>query len=427
MKKRILLLVLSIVLCMICGCAETPSEVITDMENYHDTNKVEQIEKESYDMIHVNELNNEIQNALKKQYGQFHLSPSISCSAPSSIETITLQIMDDFGMNYEDIFLNFFSKKELANQNIENKTIVSSYTVNGHKYNGKYSTTSHSFQNENEKTLGVVNNLGHICIIKPSAYDSPFNNTDETIKVYHIDRGEDLTDSYSLIDGTITVSDAVDYVNTFLEQFIDKYEPTFLHKVKTVIVKRNDNTHYLRMIIEKSYKDVALDSYTAVWETDKNERNFLRFVHTEYEISMYHKNAIDCFTTGGSLFNIESSESVSECISLESALLHCQAKFADFQDITISDINIMYTLSPEYDYIGEEITEDDGTKVNLNQPYPSANIKIHSRPVWEFAIDVSPTEYLQQGEVNTKGDIHKYIYVDMLTGELYYQLDLDNL
>jgi len=39
-------------------------------------------------------------------------------------------------------------------------------------------------------------------------------------------------------------------------------------------------------------------------------------------------------------------------------------------------------------------------------------------------IDVDHSEYLKEGEINGYGDMRKYIYINMLTGELYYQFDI---
>ena len=87
----------------------------------------------------------------------------------------------------------------------------------------------------------------------------------------------------------------------------------------------------------------------------------------------------------------------------------CENTFTDFRDVTISDIDIMYTLNPVYE------TDDEGQLVVNGY---------NSRPVWEFVIDVPPEEFLANGEANTYGDTRKYIYIDMVTGELKYNFDI---
>ncbi|MCM1508974.1 MAG: hypothetical protein NC177_17840 [Ruminococcus flavefaciens] len=93
---------------------------------------------------------------------------------------------------------------------------------------------------------------------------------------------------------------------------------------------------------------------------------------------------------------------------------YCENTFTDFKNVTISDIDIMYTLTPVYDE--SNASEDD--------PFNFEFIGYDSYPVWEFVIDVPPEDFLANGEVNTYGDIRKYIYIDMVTGELNYNFDI---
>lgn len=133
--------------------------------------------------------------------------------------------------------------------------------------------------------------------------------------------------------------------------------------------------------------------------------------YLEYEISiqMLSVNSIDSFTTGSGMLIPKVEEKINECISLESALNFCENTFTEFRDITISDIDIMYTLIPIYE------TDTDGN--NFLSGY-------NSRPVWEFIIDVPSEDFLAKGEVNTYGDTRKYIYIDMVIGEVHYNFDI---
>lgn len=426
MKKHIFTITLAFMFLTCYGCAETPGEVLEDMSSYHDIQADDRLNQSEFTMLPITQLNDDIENALHQKYGQYNFTDSVSVSAPETVNIMTFQIMDDFETNYMEAFSSILTQEELARQDIVYQDHTPVYTANGHTYQGKYATYGYEFTNDSEQTLGIVNNLGHICVIQSSAYDSPFETDDETVQIYHVDREDDLSDSYALADGVISVSDAVAYINQWLESSVNQFEPDFSHKVKTVVVKRKADICHFEITVEKYYQGAALNSYATALETDEDtERSYLRYVTSECNVYMYHVNDIDCFTTGGHMLNVTAAEPISEYVSLDSALRHCQVTFTDFQDMTISDINIIYTLSPVYDYIGEEITEDDGTKLNLSQPFPSAGVILNSRPVWEFVIDVAPESYLQEGEINTYGDVHKYIYVDMLTGELFYQLETE--
>ena len=75
--------------------------------------------------------------------------------------------------------------------------------------------------------------------------------------------------------------------------------------------------------------------------------------------------------------------------------------------------------------MGVESEDDNGNKIYKNMEFDcSAGITVDLRPVWEFIIDVDPSEFLRDGETNTYGDTRKYIYIDMVTGELHYNMDI---
>lgn len=135
----------------------------------------------------------------------------------------------------------------------------------------------------------------------------------------------------------------------------------------------------------------------------------MAYVDYGIQIQMINVDTIDSFTNLIGMIEPTVIESIDECISLESALNFCEKTFTDFRDVTISDIDIMYTLNPVYE------TDEEGKFFVTGY---------NSRPVWEFVIDVPPEEFLADGEINTYGDMRKYIYIDMITGELKYNMDI---
>ena len=132
------------------------------------------------------------------------------------------------------------------------------------------------------------------------------------------------------------------------------------------------------------------------------------------QIQMIKSDEIASFTNGTGIYIPTEEVEIAECISLESALELCEDTFSDFKDITISDIGIMYTLNPVYE------PNPNAKEDPLN---PEIIVGYTSRPVWEFVIDMEPSEFLKKDEINTRGDMRKYIYVDMITGELKYNFE----
>ena len=184
---------------------------------------------------------------------------------------------------------------------------------------------------------------------------------------------------------------------------------------KTVIVREHEDYYLFEITVEVFYHGIPLDSITMISDTDeKNQAMYMKYTSNKIEIQMINVNQIDSFTNCTGILEPIETEIVDECISLESALRYCEKTFTDFKDVTISDIGLKYITSPVYDYIGNESI--------MQNPY-SAGITVNSHPVWEFIIDVEPSEFLRDGEKNTYGDVRKYIYIDIITGELFYQLD----
>ena len=74
----------------------------------------------------------------------------------------------------------------------------------------------------------------------------------------------------------------------------------------------------------------------------------------------------------------------------------------------IGDIELKYMLSPEYDYKAYKF-------------YNTAGTKMKGRIVWEFVIDVP------QDVGSEYNDVRKYICIDVQTGEMIYEFDVNAL
>ena len=226
------------------------------------------------------------------------------------------------------------------------------------------------------------------------------------------DRSDDLSDEYELEDGKHSVAEAVDYVNNWFEANYGQFSPDFDYKVETIIVRKHEEGYLYQILVHALYKGVPLDSYTRAAEKPDGT-NVPKMTNLDYGVSIQivRSDEISSFTNGGCIIKPVEVEAVDKCISLDSALRFCEDKFSNFKDITISDIDIMYTLIPVYEPVPDE-------------PDKQELVRYDSRPVWEFVIDVDPTEFIKEGEVNTRGDVRKYIYIDMITGELKYDFEV---
>lgn len=171
-----------------------------------------------------------------------------------------------------------------------------------------------------------------------------------------MDRSDDLSDIYMLKNGEYSVGEAVNYINNWLNTEYKTMFPDYDYKVKTIIVREYENHYLFDITAELFFNDVPLDSFTMESAYDEvNKRMYMLYTRSNIKIQMVNINEIDSFTNGTGIISPIEAESIDECISLESALLLCENTFTDFKDITISDIKIKYTLTPVYDYIGENM------------------------------------------------------------------------
>ena len=391
--KRILLLSITIITLTLFGCASVPDEVKNDITKYNNI----QENKSDFDFsyIDVSDLKNDVETALTKDYGQFKISDKIKFSVPSEINIMSFKPVKGFLSKSDKAIRLFYTDDQLSKQEISN---------DGHYY---------EFWNEKDKLYGNVCDDGFIAILKPDTFDISFNYSEPNVKIYHTDRNDNLNDEYQLKDQKCSIKEAAEYIDNWLDKEYGVLFPELDYNVKTIIVREHQGKYLYEILAEASYKGVPIDSYTAEMEEDEETHKptgKMLFYHFKIGIQMISKNTIDSFTSGAeSITEPKAEEAVSRCISLESTLSYCQHTFTDFKNTLISDIGVMYTLNPVYEY-------DREGKL--------CTVGYNSRPVWEIIIDVPPEEFIPAGEENTYGDMKKYIYIDMITGECKYDFDI---
>ncbi|MBP1566591.1 MAG: hypothetical protein J6A58_12665 [Oscillospiraceae bacterium] len=393
MKKQILLMIVTIL--FLTSCAETPDEVKEDMSSYRDLQSSVSDENSQFSYIKVSDLENNAEIALKKDYGQFSVSDKINFVQPDAVNIMEFSGITGFVNKSKEAMSYFFSESVIDSQNIQ---------MNG----------DCMFMNEEEKIYCGVGNDGFIAMLNPQTFDISFLYNQPVVKVYHANRNDDLSDEYELNDKTCSVQEAVDYINNWLDTEYKKLSPDFDYNVNTVVVREYNSKCLFQIITEAVYEGVHIDNYTRQPEI-KNGELTGKTEYSDYgiEIQMVNKNSIDSFTNLSGIYIPSVKETVQEVISMESALSFCEKTFTDFKDVEISDIRIMYTLQPVYNTDKETIIGEKDVEVT----------GYSSRPVWEIIMDVPP-EFLPENRINTRGDLRKYIYIDMITGEYYYCFDI---
>lgn len=377
---------------LLVGCASVPDEVKNDMSGYYNSES-NKSDSSDFKYIKTEDLSAEVKEVLSEDYGQFIISDKINFVQPSEINIMSFQRISDFSDKVDDAKALFFTKSEIPE-----------------KCKDEAFDALYYYWSDTEKKYCAVCNDGMIAMLKPDAFDIGYSESEPLVKIYHPDRKDDLSDEYQLKDGKCSVSDAVEYINNWFETNYKPLAPYYNYQVNTVIVREHEGNYLYQFLIEALYNGVPLDSYTMEAEySDEGLPIGMAYMPYGVAIQMVNVNSIDSFTTSSGMPIPEEKEKINECISLESALQFCANTFTEFRDITISDIDIMYTLNPVYE------TDDEGNEFVSGY---------NSRPVWEFIIDVPPEDFLANGEANTYGDTRKYIYIDMVTGEYRYNFDI---
>lgn len=378
-----------IIISVFTSCNKTP-ENIKNKEHY--SNSEVSFNKE---YINVEGLKESSQQALNNNYNQLKVS-KVNKNIPTELHNMEFIQISNFEGRYKEVFDSFLEKFNWQTNSIT-------------KQKSKDGLLSCSFSNENKKIYGCVSDNGFISFLAPECYDDPFVSTAETVKIYHIDRDDDDRDIYHLSDGDCSVKEAKDYVLKWVNEKYKKYDPEFDYQIKTIIAKKAGNTYCYDITVQQLYKGVVLDNLAIV--NDKNNTKHLKFIMHKLRLTMHKKSEISSFTNGCGIIKPAIKGNVEKVMSLESALKICQNKFTAYNEIKITDICVKYSLEPQY-------SNDD--------PYDSyyyAGKKFKSHVYWEFVIDVPHDQILKSGDTDTFGDVRKYIYVDMQSGEIEFDFE----
>ncbi len=399
MKKTMLLLWSVLCVASVTGCAEVPDEVMQDMSSYIDEEK-DSTEQSELEYITISELAENAEIALGKDYTQFELSDKIRFSAPEELYLMSFKGAEDFSGNFDDVMKLFFDDSVISSQ---------SMSIREDEY-----WEAVSFMSDEDKVYGSVGDDGFIAMLNPDAYDISFSYQAPNVAIYHTERNDDFNDEYQLKDKKCSVAEAVEFVDNWFENNYRQFSPEYDYKAETVIVREHEGNYLYQILVHAIYKGVPIDSFTR--EVERVGDTSMRMTYSDYgiQIQMIKSDEIASFTTGTGTYIPTEEVVIAECLSLESTLRLCEDTFADFKDMTISDIGVMYTLNPVYE--PNPNAENDPLNKEIITGYTS-------RPVWEFVIDMEPSEFLKKDEINTYGDMRKYIYVDMITGELKYNFE----
>ncbi len=387
MKKLITVILAA---AMLCACQQTPQNV---KDKGHYENSGIAVSKE---MISPSQLEESSQQALEENYNQIKLE-NIKLALPEQVEKLSFGQVSGFEESYKSVFDSVFGKGGWDAAKVAKKTSDEPEDM-----------TTYTFSDENKQLYGCVGDNGLIAFVKPDSFADPFAAQSQTEKIIHVDRGEGTDEQYELIDGKVSVSEAKQYAEKWLNEYYRQYEPDYDFCVKTIIVRKTQNAHCYEITVQKKYKGTSLDELAMISMPD--DPKHIKYSVSKITMTMHRKNEISSFTNGCGIIKPIKKGSENELLSLKSALKLCQDKFTAYNELKINAIGLKYTIEPVYE-------KDD------KYDHAHRGRLFGSRLVWEFVMDVPHEQKLQNGQTDTFGDIRKYIYVDAQTGEIEFDFD----
>lgn len=354
------------------SCNEVPEDVRsrTEAKNQAISEAKKHLEERTGEIRYISpdELDDDIKAALGQSYANFTVDPSVKISVPKEIVKCDFIQISGFNSKAEKLAEKILGKKSDARIMPDKDEPIE---IQDHVFKTRLYT------NEEEKVHFCTWDNGFFCFMRSILFNEMLNNGQRTA-IYHVDRGDDLSDRYMLGGKEITVRDAVDTVQKWLDDNYAALESEYKLRVKTVIARQNEKgDRALAFTVDRIYKGIPIDELITLFDEDHYMRS------RSYDIKMVMKNAgkIDYFTNGSGIVSPKETEKIHKIVSLKSAMEYIERQFADFENsITINYIGLKYAMSPQYDYKNDEPYNIEGT---LNK----------GRLIWEFVIDV-PMEQL---------------------------------
>lgn len=412
MKKANTFLAAVMALTMV-GCNEVPEDVKSRTEERNSILEAAEHKAHTGEIkyIPLSEMKDDIDCALKDKYTNFVLRDGINVRLPDKLTVCEFVMTSDYVKEYDRIRKIFFDDAETEGLSPHESYISRNQDLGD---GAKIKTTGIS---DFERHVHcIVWDNGTTVMIKGALLgDGEIFISEPTYKIYRVDRGDDLSDKYVIGHREVTVKEAVDAAQKWIDEKIAPLEPDYEMKVNFAKVMKNDMGEYsLSFNIMKLYKQVKLENHRLNF-SDAGVGKISKCLQISQKMSIVMKSGLEpeYFSTGTGTVKPVEIGTLEKGVSLSSALEAIEKKFTDFsQPMTITDIQLKYTQSPDY----------DETKNNYDQP----GTKINSRLVWEFEIAVPESELKNTNSIGY-GDVCKYITVDLENGEIDFCFEVNML
>ncbi|MCD7708897.1 MAG: hypothetical protein LUI02_03385 [Clostridiales bacterium] len=237
-------------------------------------------------------------------------------------------------------------------------------------------------------------------------------NCDACVKSYDFEWGDAMgeEDSWELMDGECPVAEAVEAVESRLNEYLSPLESdAFTYKVQHLYVMKNPDTgcYEYNMSVGRVHEGMAVDTSSSYEFLEAGQ--YYDVVHSgaSFMAVMRHKGALDFFNIGTELLDIESEEEEESIVSPIWAAQQIKEEIAHANKMSFSDVGLVYVLE-----------QDNPEAGNRAQGYfDYVGDTAHLRPVWAF-LSAPMSSSLDVGF--TQDSHGECVLVDAVTGELYH-------
>lgn len=275
--------------------------------------------------------------------------------------------MDATWLGYIDNTYNGYDKQEIRSAEIQ-RTLVNVFFDNGEAYE--------LIPEEIREADDTLGGIADMC---------------ELARTYYVyEEGERLDDIYRLKDGDLSVRDAIEFVNDYLNNdlMVEGNENVKLQVSKVYVYKLNDECYCYRFVITRNIYGMLMRA-TGIGCDGNNLR-------IEVDISgayMVRTDKLDSYAGRTSRLNCKILNETDKVISLDTALRHISESIGDNSKYIVTSAEMAYM-----NVHVEDLTENGGTMT------PSWLIKCINE------IDNSYTDFY----VNLRtGDVNVYQYYDI--------------
>lgn len=393
-RKSIYILLCISLLMLVGGCRQVPEDIKEKAKKYQDAEDVEENDIKYVSLSHILDHQKEV---LGKSYQNLEFRETVHLEQPDSVSVLSLKVKEKCATKEKlaEMCSLFFGTDQYRSEIVRLDNLPER----------PYGEGIFALNYEDEylqKDFGDLSDIGELVLGTGQCERSRSNCQG----IYHADWGKNLEDAYELGGDTVSIQDAVDYVNDWCNTNAVQFESEYSYRVKTVYVYPAEygSGYYYRFDVCKYYKGVPYDDID--FYIDENDD----YMHLDnlVEITMQQKDQLSYFLNGDAGFDIVKEENHDDkLIGLEQAILLAQKKMTGGQVLEIIDIDIKYELRSNYS--DREIMEE-GKKILFFGSEATA------RPVWAFLIDYP----LDEEKTGSPSWSRKFINVDMITGEVRY-------